>query len=431
MRVSSVLSGPFQGAALLWGYCYCGKPETDVKPPVRCLEIKSIERANAEMVRSGVDPSGARIMAPKQFHYNLKATGLTPAQANVIKQEMLSLGGEAAVAKGAASCSIAESDAILSGTLKQYRLLVEKLKYQSFSLPDVGRAIGEALDNIAKRSFLLKGRTREWTLGKKTLIMGILNVTPDSFSDGGLFFDKEAAIDRALKMTEDGADWIDIGGESTRPGAGPVPVEEELKRIMPVAEALSKMGIAFSVDTSKAGVADEALKAGAEAINDVSALSDPAMAEVCARHKASVILMHMRGTPKDMQKDTAYKDLVGEVFAYLSGRVDHAVDSGIERERIMIDPGLGFGKSKEGNLEMIARLREFTSLGLPILVGPSRKSFIGAITGAKEPERLSGTLAASTAAVINGASALRVHDVKEAREAAAIADAVKMTGLNG
>lgn len=402
-----------------------------MKPPVRCLEIKSIEHANAEMERAGVDPAGARIMARKQFHYNLKVAGLTPAQANVIKQEMLSIGGEAAVAKGAASCSVAESDAILSGTLRQYGLLVEKLKYQSFSLPDVGMAIDEALGNIAKRSFVLKGRRREWTLGKKTLIMGILNVTPDSFSDGGLFFDKDAALDKALRMVEDGADWIDVGGESTRPGGEPVPVEEELKRVMPVAEALSKMGVAFSVDTSKARVAEEALKAGAEAINDVSALSDPAMAEVCARRKAAVVLMHMRGTPKDMQKYTRYRDLIGEVFSFLSERVDYAVDSGIERERIMIDPGLGFGKSMEGNLEMIGRLREFTSLGLPILVGASRKSFVGAVTGAKEPQRLPGTLAASTVAVLNGASALRVHDVKEAREAAAIADAVKMTGLDG
>lgn len=402
-----------------------------MKPPVRCLEIRSVGQANAEMERAGVDPAGARIMAPKQFHYNLKVAALTPAQANVIKQEMLSIGGEAAVAKGAASCSIAESDAILSGTLRQYGLLVEKLKCQSFSLPGVGMAIGETLDNVAKRAFVLKGRTSEWTLGKKTLIMGILNVTPDSFSDGGLFFDKDAALDKALRMVEDGADWIDVGGESTRPGGEPVPVEEELKRVMPVAEALSKMGIAFSVDTSKAAVADEALKAGAEAINDVSALSDPAMAEVCARHKAAVVLMHMRGTPEDMQKDTAYKDLIGEVFSYLSDKVDYAVDSGIERSRIMIDPGLGFGKSREGNLEIIARLREFTSLGLPVLVGASRKSFIGAITGASGRERLSGTLAASTIAVLNGAAALRVHDVKAAREAAAIADAVKMTGIDG
>ena len=405
--------------------------ETNVRPPVRCLEIKFLVQANAEMERALVDPAGARIMAPKQFHYNLKVSALTPAQANVIKQEMLSLGGEAAVARGAASCSIAASDAILSGTLRQYGLLVEKLKYQSFALPEVGGAIDEALNNIAKRSFVLRGRTREWELGKKTLIMGILNVTPDSFSDGGLFFDRDRAVEKALKMVEDGADWVDVGGESTRPGAGPVQVEEELKRIMPVAEALSKSGVVFSIDTMKARVAEEALKAGAEAVNDVSALSDPAMAEVCARHKAAVVLMHMRGAPKEMQKDTAYKDLIGEVFSYLSERVDYAESSGIERGRIMIDPGLGFGKSKEGNLEIIARLREFASLGLPILVGPSRKSFIGAITGAKETERLSGTAAVSAMAVLNGACALRVHDAKEAREASAMAEAVKSANIDG
>lgn len=405
--------------------------ETNVRPPVRCLEIKSLAHANAEMERALVDPAGARIMAPKQFHYNLKVQALTPAQANVIKQEMLSLGAEAAVARGAASCSIAASDAILSGTLRQYGLLVEKLKYQSFALPEVGMAIDEALNNIAKRSFVLKGRTREWELGKKTLIMGILNVTPDSFSDGGLFFDRDAAIEKALKMVEDGADWVDVGGESTRPGAAPVQAEEELERIMPVVEALSKSGVVFSIDTMKARVAEEALKAGAEAVNDVSALSDPAMAGVCARHNAAVVLMHMRGAPKGMQRDTAYKDLVGEVFSYLSERVDYAESSGVERGRVMIDPGLGFGKSKEGNLEIIARLREFASLGLPVLVGASRKSFIGAVTGASETGRLSGTVAVSAMAVLNGASALRVHDVKEAREASAMAEAVKSANIGG
>lgn len=394
----------------------------------RCLEISSMERAEAEMQRVGVDPAGIRIMAPKQFHYNLKLSGLSAPQANVIKQEMLSIGGEAAVAKGAASCSIDRSGAILSGTLKQFNLLVEKLKYQSFNLPEAGESIAVALENCRRRSHLFKGRTRQWELGQRTLIMGILNVTPDSFSDGGLFFDKTAAIEKALEMVSDGADWVDVGGESTRPNARPVEAAEELRRVIPVVEALAKEGIAVSIDTRKAIVAKEALSAGAEIVNDVSGLSDRDMAGVCAAFKAPVILMHMRGTPETMQKNVEYNDLVSEVYDYLLDKVEYAGNSGIDADGIMIDPGLGFGKSREGSLELIRKLGEFRSLGCPMLAGPSRKSFIGATLGADITERLAGTLAAAVACVLNGADALRVHDVKEARQAAAMADAIKAAG---
>ncbi len=399
-----------------------------MRPPVRCLEISSMERAEAEMRSIGVDPAGIRIMAPKQFHYNLKVSGLTAPQANVIKQEMLSMGGEAAVAKGAASCSVEKSGAVLSGTLKQFNTLVDKLKYQSFGLPEVGESISAALENSRRRSFAFKGRTRQWELGRRTLIMGILNVTPDSFSDKGLFFDKAAAVQRALEMVSEGADWVDVGGESTRPGARPVEANEELRRVIPVVEALSKEGIAVSIDTRKAVVAKEALSAGAEVVNDVSGLSDKEMAPVCAAFKAPVILMHMRGTPETMQKNVEYNDLVSEVYDYLLERVEYARASGIDSNGIMIDPGLGFGKSREGNLELIKNLREFRSLGCPILAGPSRKSFIGATLGADITERLAGTLAAAAACVLNGAHALRVHDVKEARQAAIMADAVNAAG---
>ncbi|MBI5643054.1 MAG: dihydropteroate synthase [Deltaproteobacteria bacterium] len=378
------------------------------------------------MRRIGVDPAGIRIMAPKQFHYNLKVDGLSPAQANVIKQEMLSLGGEAAVARGAASCTVPSSGAILSGTLRQFGLLLEKLKYQSFGLSGVGEALSVVLENISKRDMLLKGRDKEWHLGRKTIIMGILNVTPDSFSDGGRFLDRSAAIDKALKMAEEGSDWIDIGGESTRPGAKPVAVEEELGRVLPVVEALSGKGLTVSVDTTKAKVAEEALKAGAQIINDVSALRfDADMARVVAEFKCPLILMHMRGTPGDMQKDVVYKDLTGEVYNFLSERVECAVSSGIGRDRLVIDPGLGFGKSREGNIELITRLREFRSMGLPILIGASRKSFIGKTIGANEDGRLIGSIAMSVAAIQNGADILRVHDVKETVQAARMADEMK------
>lgn len=397
-----------------------------MKFPVRFLDIRSVERACSEMERIGVDPAGIRIMAPKQFHYNLRVEGLTPAQANVLKQEMLSIGAEAAVAKGAASCSVGSTDALLSGTARQFDVVMGKLRVQSFGLPEVGLSLAEAIGNLNRRGHVVRGRGREWELGPRTMIMGILNVTPDSFSDGGRFIERGRAVERGLEMFEEGADFIDVGGESTRPGAIPVGAEEEMDRVVPVVEALASKGVPVSIDTTKAEAARAALASGAEMVNDVSALGmDSAMAGVCAEFKAAVVLMHMRGTPSTMQEDTGYKDLVSEVYNHLMARIDYAVASGIGRESIIIDPGIGFGKSSGGNIELIGRLREFRTLGAPILLGPSRKSFIGAALGAGAEVRLMGTIAVAVAAVLNGASILRVHDVKEARMALDMADAIR------
>lgn len=400
-----------------------------MRPSVRCLEIRSAARSESEMSVVGVDPAGVRIMAPKQFHYNLKVAGLTPAQANVLKQDALAIGAEAAIAKGAASCTVKSTDAIVSGTLKELKALAAKLEHQSFGLPAVGRALEEALRNLDTTGFRIEGRSSSWELSKRTLIMGILNVTPDSFSDGGRFFEKTRAIERALEMVEEGADWVDIGAESTRPGAEPVSIEEELRRVVPVVEAVSKAGVAVSIDTTKARVAASALDAGAEMVNDISALSfDPDMASVCAEHGAPVVLMHMRGTPKTMQADTRYDDLTGEVFEYLLERIEYATRSGIKFEKIIIDPGIGFGKSGEGNLELLNNLGEFKTLGRPILVGASRKSFISRTVGEKG-DVAAGTISVNTAAILRGANALRVHDIKEARSAAVMADAIMAAGL--
>ncbi len=397
-----------------------------MKFPVRFLDIRAVERACSEMERIGVDPAGIRIMAPKQFHYNLRVEGLTPAQANVLKQEMLSIGAEAAVAKGAASCSVGSTDAVLSGTARQFDVVIGKLRAQSFGLPEVGLSLAEAVGNLNKRGYVVKGRGREWELGPRTMIMGILNVTPDSFSDGGRFIEKERAVERGLEMFEEGADIIDVGGESTRPGALPVGVAEEMDRVIPVVEALASRGVPVSIDTTKAEAARAALASGAGMVNDVSALCmDAAMAGVCAEFRAAVVLMHMRGTPSTMQEDTGYEDLVSEVYDHLMARMDYAVAAGIERESIIIDPGIGFGKSSGGNMELIRSLREFRTLGAPILLGPSRKSFIGAVLGAGAEVRLMGTIAVAVAAVLNGASILRVHDVKEARMALDMADAIR------
>ena len=266
-------------------------------------------------------------------------------------------------------------------------------------------------------------RWRELNPDGRVLIMGILNVTPDSFSDGGRFLSPDAAVERALAMEKEGADIIDVGGESARPGADPVPVEEELRRVLPVLERLrGKLRIPISIDTTKAEVAEAALRAGASIVNDISALRfDPAMAPLVAKFGAGLVLMHMLGTPKTMQQAPHYEDVVTEVRDFLAERAQYAQSQGIPREAIAVDPGIGFGKTVEHNLELLRRLPELVELGFPVLVGPSRKSFIGAILGLGVEERLEGTLAACAVAVVRGADILRVHDVKEVRRAADLA----------
>jgi dihydropteroate synthase len=261
----------------------------------------------------------------------------------------------------------------------------------------------------------------------RTYIMGVLNVTPDSFFDKGRFFDKKKAVSHALKMVFYGADIIDIGGESTRPGAKEVSADEELKRVIPVIEALAgKIKKPISIDTRKAIVAKEALKAGAHIVNDISALNhDPLMADVAASHKAAIILMHMKGIPENMQDLPLYKDVIKEISAYLKKSIKVAVNAGIKKEDIIIDPGIGFGKTLEHNLKILRHLQKFKVLGHPICIGTSRKSFIAKLIGSDDPDdRLAGTIATCAIAIMNGAHILRVHDVKESVQAARVTDRI-------
>jgi dihydropteroate synthase len=263
--------------------------------------------------------------------------------------------------------------------------------------------------------------------GPGPFIMGIVNATPDSFSDGGRFLDTDAAVAHALRLADEGADLIDLGGESTRPGAPPVSGAEEVRRVVPVVERLRARGFALpiSVDTFKPEVARAALAAGADLVNDVMGLADPALAAVVAESKAPVVIMHMRGTPADMASRAVYGDVVADVARELEVAVARAVAAGVDRERIILDPGLGFAKTAEHSVALLARLPELRALGRPLLVGPSRKSFIGALTGAPVGERLPGTLAAVCVAVLAGAEFLRVHDVAAARQAAQVAAAMR------
>lgn len=263
---------------------------------------------------------------------------------------------------------------------------------------------------------------------RRTYIMGILNVTPDSFSDSGLYFDRSEAIKRALRMAEEGADIIDIGGESTRPGSEPLAIEEELKRTVPVIEALSKeLAIPLSIDTYKSEVARMALDAGASMVNDISGLRfDPEMANIVSEYKVPVVIMHIKGTPKDMQKNPAYEALMPEIIDSLREGIGLALESGISEDKLVIDPGIGFGKTSEHNLEIIHSLLNLTLLEKPVLVGPSRKAFIGRVLGDVPPTaRLEGTAAAVAISIMNGANIIRVHDVKEMVEVARVADAIK------
>jgi len=253
--------------------------------------------------------------------------------------------------------------------------------------------------------------------------MGILNVTPDSFFDGGRYLTPQAAIEGGLAMVEDGADIVDIGGESSRPWSRPITAQEEIDRVLPVIEGIRReCSIPLSIDTTKAAVARESLAAGVSIVNDISALRfDPAMAETIVRASAFVVLMHMQGTPERMQENPHYDDVVGEIRAFLSERIDRAVQGGIPRDRIIIDPGIGFGKLLSHNLSILQNLDQLSELGPPVLVGVSRKSFLGALLGEPSSEGLEGTIAANAIAVLHGASILRVHDVKEGRRTADVA----------
>jgi dihydropteroate synthase len=257
-------------------------------------------------------------------------------------------------------------------------------------------------------------------------ITGVVNVTPDSFSDGGAFLDRDAAVNHGLRLAFEGADLLDIGGESTRPGADPVPEREELDRVIPVIEGIRAHNgvVRVSIDTSKAAVAAAALDAGADYVNDVTALrGDPEMAALVAERGVDVCLMHMLGTPRTMQAEARYDDVVADVKAFLEQRIEAAVAAGIALERIEVDPGIGFAKNVDHNLELLGRLRELTALGRPLVLGTSRKSFLGAITGRETAERMPATLATVVMGYERGAEVFRVHDVAPARDALAVAAA--------
>ncbi|MFA5165105.1 MAG: dihydropteroate synthase [Candidatus Omnitrophota bacterium] len=393
---------------------------------LRVLDIRDIEEAARELRALNVHKGGIDIMAPKSVSRVIKVSGLSSDAFNILKQEMLSAGGDCAVAWDAFIKRKKNTDGIIIGSAAQLARLCEKLQKQPLGLAPLGRMISALEKGCAGKGRVLRAGKYKLNLGKRALIMGVLNVTPDSFSDGGMYFDREYAVARALKMAEQGADMIDIGGESTRPGARPVPAKEECRRVIPVIKELAKkIKVPVSVDTMKAEVAREALDAGAAIINDISGLrKDRGIAKIVSRHKAAIVLMHMKGTPATMQDDPVYSDLIGEICSSLRESAAFARAAGIRDDSIVVDPGIGFGKTVAHNLAILKRLREFRSLGYPVMSGPSRKSFIGRITGAQEDERQFGTAASIVLSVQNGADIVRVHDVKQMKQALQMTEAI-------
>lgn len=405
---------------------------------IRILHISCLQKIKKILQDIGVDPYGINIMLPKALTYLIKLNSISNITANILKQEMLSLGGDVAVAQDALTGKIKKTDCLLMGNLSQFNQLNQKLNKQPFGLNKLSEDLTYTIRNYQRDRFTLDLGKYKLNLRMRAHIMGIVNLTPDSFSGDGLFqgllFSERKRtilkgtvpkiVDFVEQKLKEGADIIDIGGESSRPGAKPVSIKEELSRTVPVIKILAKkIKVPISIDTYKPEIAKQALDNGAVIVNDISGLRNPKMARIIAKYKAGVVIMHMKGTPRTMQENPQYNSLIDEIIEFLDKAIIRAQEAGIDKRKIIIDPGIGFGKSLEHNLEILKRLEEFKVLGRPILVGPSRKSFIGKILNLGPQERIFGTVSSCVLAVKNGAKLVRVHDVKEVKQALKVLDA--------
>ncbi len=400
---------------------------------ISVISLQDASEARRLMREIGVDPGGIEIMAPKSVIRLVMVRRLPIFAANILKQETLSIGADTAVSKHALTGKARHTDCLIIASLSHYRRLCEKLKRQPYGLSRLSLDLETALYNYQKNGFTLDLGRYRLNLRTHTHIMGIINLTPDSFSGDGFLREMKDerrgtrdVVDYARKLADEGADILDVGGESSRPGARPVTLKEELLRVIPAIKAIvKKLKIPISVDTSKAEVARQALDNGAVIVNDITALNGSAgMLSVIKKYKAAVVLMHMKGRPQIMQKNPRYCSLMREVLGYLKQAMAKAVGAGIDREKIILDPGIGFGKSLEHNLEIIRSLGQLKALGQPVLVGLSRKSFLGKITSRDPDERVSVGISANCLAVVNGAGIVRVHDVKETRDSLTVLDRI-------
>jgi len=390
---------------------------------LRWIDLENETEAKKALQQIGSDPGGIAQMAGKSIGRAIKVENVPLPMAHILKQEMLALGGDAAVHRNVILNKIEATDLLLVGTTKQLRRLSQKLAAQPFGLKDFGKRLKALLDGLEPpKPRVLSCRGKELTFGERTLIMGILNVTPDSFSDGGKFYTLDKAIRQAESLVEQGADILDIGAESTRPNHVPVSAEEEWERLEGILKVLlPRIPIPISVDTYKADTAERALELGVHMINDVWGLKkDPRMAEVVGKYQAPVVIMHN-------QEGNNYHHVLGDILASLQTSIRLAEEHGLAGDQIIIDPGIGgvaFGKSLDIDLEIMSRLGEFRSLGHPILLGTSRKSMIGQTLNLPVEERLEGTIATSVIGVAAGVDILRVHDVQANKRAVQMADAI-------
>jgi dihydropteroate synthase len=393
----------------------------------RVLEARSLPEIAREIDRTESDPEGVGIMTRKGRIFLIRLNDVPLKASPLLKQEALSVGGDAAHARGVADLSVASSPVVLVATWGQYQRLIPKLRRQPFQLKEVAAEIETVLRNYSAHGpRTVPTPHRSLVVGDRPKVMGVLNVTPDSFSDGGAFVEPSKAVAHAEAMVADGADLIDIGGESTRPGAIPVSPEVEWSRIAPVLSVLhGRLTVPISVDTRHPEVAAKAIDAGADLVNDVEGLRSSGMREVLARSEAAVIAMHMRGTPTTMQQNLEYADLRGEVYGALDHAALTAQGAGIPAERILIDPGLGFGKSAEQSLELLTHAGEFRGLGFPVVIGASRKSFLGWILGEGATSRLEAGVAAAVLAAEQGVEIVRTHDVGPTARALKVVSAAR------
>lgn len=400
----------------------------------RVLELRGPEALRAEMAALGVPEAFTGWMAERARFRPVRLEAVDGRAAALLKQEALAVGCDCAVHHAVAQFDTQPRPVVLLGDARAYQCLSERLDAQPFDLPAIGRQVLAAVaacDAGARAPLDCAGRLLP--LGERTLIMGIINLTPDSFSGDGLGADLDAALAQAAEFVVAGADLLDVGGESTRPGSVGVSLDEELERVLPVVEALAEeFQVVISIDTSKPEVAQLAVAAGAGMVNDVLGLRAEGMIEAVAETGAAACIMHMQGEPRTMQQAPHYDDLMTEVYDFLAGRVEAAVAGGVARERLVIDPGFGFGKTVAHNLELLRRLRELRSLGLGVLIGTSRKSTIGTVLGgAPADRRLMGTAATCALAIANGADIIRVHDVAAMTQVARMTDAIVRPGRDG
>ncbi|HPF43455.1 MAG TPA: dihydropteroate synthase [Syntrophomonadaceae bacterium] len=384
--------------------------------------INDLQEARYYLNQIGVADEGYAFMAPKAVYRCILLKDIPCRWANIIKQEMLSKGGEAAVCRDSLYAE-GKTDVLLMGTVKHFRLLIKKLQIQPALLQKISIEIKRIIDNLEPHQNTMQlagGKTLEF--GKRTLIMGILNVTPDSFSDPGYYFQEDKAFARAMQMIEQGADIIDVGGASSRPASKMAEEQEELARILSLVKRLAAEDVIISIDTFRSTVARECLAAGAHIINDIGRLQlDQGLLTVLVEFQAPVILMHNR---LQYNQGLPYQDLVSDIISELDESINQAINGGLMPGRIIIDPGIGFGKDMQQNLTLIKRLKDFKTLGKPILMGASRKDFIGKVLDAGVTDRMEGTMAVTAMSIMNGADIIRIHDVKENVRVARMTDAV-------